>query len=243
MMQQEMAYKYDRVSTMYLPGPKPRAIMETLWHSLRRTLVNSYFLLLYLFLMSPMNRKFKYYLQVQDDFSQVGKGGISWSISSMLCGRATDFFLPKSLQLGLCFQTAKGEYHENIDSQINSSFKAAITRLGQSTRAAGSWEEEKVALQSIIPFHRQLLKLQVTPLWLGSISVLLILADRKSHLKAFTAGCCYLLQTLVPSIPSSPIRLSQGQSQTNIRSTAPHSSPPHLHLPNLSILVPTVLCH
>lgn len=65
------------------------------------------------------------------------------------------FFLPKSLKLDLCFQTAERECYEKIDSQINSSINAAITTLGRTTKG---WEEERVALQRMSPFHIHLLK-------------------------------------------------------------------------------------
>lgn len=150
--QQEIVYKHDRVSSMYLPGPEPRAVTDTLWHSLKRTSVNSYCLLLSLFLMSPVNRNLNTISRSKMTFARwarVAPAGLSlhyveWDRNRVLC-------LPKSLQLGLCFQTAKRKYHEKIDSQINSSIKATITTLERTTGAARCWEEARTALRRTAP--------------------------------------------------------------------------------------------
>lgn len=184
---------------------------EKLLQTLRRTSVNSYFLLCSLVLMSSVDRKVKYHLQLQDDSPQVSQGGTSWSFSS-LCwvGWTTEF---SSFQKAFSWVFISKLPKENtMKRQILKSIVASkqlFLHWGESP-GLPDWKEERVAFRRMSPFHGHLLKFWVPPplVVTFSLTVLLILKDRKPSLMASTAGCCCLQHTCVPSIIVSPIRLS-----------------------------------
>lgn len=220
------------------PSPEPS---PTLCHSLKRTSVNYYFLLLYLLLTSPMNRNLNTISRSKMAFARwarVAPAGLS--LHYVEWDRNRVLFLPKSLQLCLCFQAAKRKYHEKIDSQINGSIKATITTLERTTGAARCWEEARTALRRTAP-STDTCSSSGSLLCRWILSLLLILADRKSQ--DFRGR---LLLSSAYVCPQHPLLSHQTESGTvsnrlQARHTPflPSSSPPaqSLHLSPHSLLL------